>query len=85
MYPLIKDLPTSHITQTQSMLNLLEVMMKSFSFRYLRLDGSTAVNKRQGIIDKFNNDPTVFLMILSTRTGNSPSSIIVPLHPPFFD
>ena len=60
------------MTQTQSMLNLLEVMMKSFSFRYLRLDGSTAVNKRQGIIDKFNNDPTVFLMILSTRTGDPP-------------
>ena len=56
-------------SQTQSMLNLLEVMMKSFSFRFLRLDGSTPVAKREGIIDKFNSDPTVFLMILSTRTG----------------
>jgi SNF2 family DNA or RNA helicase len=56
-------------SQTQSMLNLLEVMMKEFSFRYMRLDGSTPVARREGIIETFNKDPTVFLMILSTRTG----------------
>ena len=56
-------------TQTHSMLNLLELMMKQFSFRFMRLDGKTPVAKREGIIDTFNKDPTVFLMILTTRTG----------------
>lgn len=56
-------------TQTHSMLNLLELMMKQFSFRFMRLDGMTPVAKREGIIETFNKDPTVFLMILTTRTG----------------
>jgi DNA excision repair protein ERCC-6 len=56
-------------TQTHSMLNLLELMMKQFSFRFMRLDGMTPVSKREGIIETFNKDPTVFLMILTTRTG----------------
>ena len=56
-------------TQTHSMLNLLELMMKQFSFRFMRLDGMTPVSKREGIIETFNKDPTIFLMILTTRTG----------------
>ena len=56
-------------TQTHSMLNLLELMMKQFAFRFMRLDGMTPVSKREGIIETFNKDPTVFLMILTTRTG----------------
>lgn len=56
-------------TQTHSMLNLLELMMKQFSFRFMRLDGMTPVGKREGIIETFNKDPTIFLMILTTRTG----------------
>ena len=56
-------------TQTHSMLNLLELMMKQFSFRFMRLDGKTPVAKREGIIDTFNKDPSIFLMILTTRTG----------------
>lgn len=36
-------------SQTHSMLNLIEVMMKHFQFRYMRLDGSTPISKRAGI------------------------------------
>ena len=56
-------------SQTQSMLNLMEIMMKEFSFRYMRLDGSTPVHRREGIIDTFNSDDSVFIMLLTTRTG----------------
>eukprot|EP00606_Chrysophyceae_sp_TOSAG23-5_P000069 GSChrysophyteH2.ASY1.ANO1.1275.1 assembled CDS len=55
--------------QTQGMLNLIELMMREFNFRYLRLDGSTPVSRREGIIDKYNSDPDVFVIILTTRTG----------------
>ena len=51
------------------MLNLVEVMIKQLSYSYLRLDGSTTINKRQGIIDSFNNDPSIFVLLLTTRTG----------------
>ena len=51
------------------MLNLVEVMIKQLSYSYLRLDGSTTINKRQGIIDAFNNDPSIFVLLLTTRTG----------------
>ena len=57
-------------SQTQSMLNLIEVLLRDqFKFRFMRLDGSTPVGKRQGIIETFNKDASVFLMLLTTRTG----------------
>ena len=55
--------------QTQTMLNLIEVMIKELHFRYLRLDGSTAIPRRAGIVDTFNKDPTIFVILLTTRTG----------------
>jgi DNA excision repair protein ERCC-6 len=93
-------------SQTHSMLNLLEVMMQHFQFRYMRLDGATPIAKRAGmyssiylslsiclylylslhlsysnntlslylsstigIIDTFNKDASIFIMLLTTRTG----------------
>ena len=56
-------------TQTQGMLNLIEIMMREFRFRYLRLDGSTQVSRREAIIEAFNTNPDIFVMILTTRTG----------------
>lgn len=56
-------------SQTQSMLGLIEAMMKEFGYRYMRMDGSTSVSKRSSIVDTFNADPTIFVMLLTTRTG----------------
>jgi len=37
--------------------------------RYLRLDGSTKIEQRQHLIEKFNTDARYFVFILSTRSG----------------
>lgn len=59
-------------SQTRTMLNILERLLSSdpdTQFKYMRLDGSTPVGRREGIISRFNTDPTVFLILLTTRTG----------------
>jgi SWI/SNF-related matrix-associated actin-dependent regulator 1 of chromatin subfamily A len=35
----------------------------------LRLDGSTQTNKRQSLIDKFQEDDEIFLFLISTKAG----------------
>ena len=37
--------------------------------RYLRLDGTTKVEMRQALMDRFNADKKIFVFILSTRSG----------------
>ena len=56
-------------TQMTRMLDILEIFLNVYGFTYVRLDGSTKVELRQQIVDKFNNDPKVFCFISSTRSG----------------
>ena len=51
------------------MLDILEIFLNIHGFTYVRLDGSTKVELRQQIVDKFNNDKKVFCFISSTRSG----------------
>ena len=55
--------------QMHSMLNLVETMLRSLGMVYLRLDGHTPVQKRQGIIRDFNSIPEIFVLLLTSRTG----------------
>jgi SWI/SNF-related matrix-associated actin-dependent regulator 1 of chromatin subfamily A len=43
--------------------------MDSLDIFYLRLDGQTSISDRQGLIDKFNNDSSIPVFLLSTRAG----------------
>lgn len=43
--------------------------MNGKGYRYIRLDGSTKIEQRQHLMDKFNNDKRIFIFILSTRSG----------------
>ena len=56
-------------TQMSKMLDILEAFLNLNGHTYLRLDGSTGVDQRQRLMDRFNNDPRVFCFILSTRSG----------------
>lgn len=56
-------------TQMSKMLDVLEAFLNLNGHTYLRLDGSTDVERRQRLMDRFNSDPKVFCFILSTRSG----------------
>ena len=56
-------------TQMSKMLDVLEAFLNLNGHTYLRLDGSTGVDRRQRMMDRFNNDPKIFCFILSTRSG----------------
>ncbi|CAG0918409.1 unnamed protein product [Notodromas monacha] len=50
-------------------LNILEAYIKIRGYRYVRFDGSTPREERQRLIDEFNNDPKLFIFLLTTRSG----------------
>ena len=56
-------------TQMTKMLNILEHFLNLHGHTYVRLDGSTKVDQRQYLMERFNNDPKLFVFILSTRSG----------------
>lgn len=56
-------------TQMSKMLDILEAFLNLHGHTYVRLDGSTTVDRRQKLMDRFNNDPKLFCFILSTRSG----------------
>ncbi|XP_075232216.1 DNA excision repair protein ERCC-6-like [Lycorma delicatula] len=56
-------------TQGQQMLCIMEAFVKQSGYKYLKLDGSTSIGSRQPLINKFNQDTSYFVMILTTRVG----------------
>ncbi|XP_070205034.1 helicase domino-like isoform X4 [Littorina saxatilis] len=56
-------------TQMTKMLDVLEAFLNYHGHRYLRLDGTTKVEQRQALMDRFNADKRIFCFILSTRSG----------------
>ena len=61
-----KVLLFSHSTR---LLDILETYAQSKGHCYCRLDGSTKVDTRQKLVDDFNQDPSLFLFLISTRAG----------------
>ena len=57
-------------SQWKIMLDILEWVLSNLGLPYARLDGDTAVEERQDLVDKFNaKDSPLFTFILSTRAG----------------
>lgn len=53
--------------QMTKMLDILEAFLNYHGYVYMRLDGSTRVEMRQALMERFNNDNKYFIFILSTR------------------
>ncbi|GJQ75801.1 hypothetical protein Trydic_g17871 [Trypoxylus dichotomus] len=56
-------------TQMTKMLDVLEAFLNFHGHIYLRLDGTTKVDQRQMLMERFNGDKRLFAFILSTRSG----------------
>ncbi|KAI5721276.1 hypothetical protein M8J77_018452 [Diaphorina citri] len=56
-------------TQMTRMLDVLEAFLNFHGHIYLRLDGTTKVDQRQVLMERFNMDARIFCFILSTRSG----------------
>ncbi|KAI1238537.1 hypothetical protein IHE44_0013271 [Lamprotornis superbus] len=71
-------------SQFTMMLDILEVFLKHWQHRYIRLDGKTQISERIHLIDEFNTDMGIFVFLLSTKAGglgiNLTSANVVILH-----
>ncbi|KAL3875967.1 hypothetical protein ACJMK2_033861 [Sinanodonta woodiana] len=56
-------------SQSRQMLDILENFVKDEGYRYSRMDGTTPISARQPIIDRYNKDPSIYLLLLTTRVG----------------
>ncbi|KAH3661352.1 hypothetical protein OGAPHI_006759 [Ogataea philodendri] len=64
----------SNFTQT---LDLIEKMCRHHRFGTLRLDGTLGINKRQRLVDKFNDpDGDEFIFLLSSKAGGCGINLI---------
>lgn len=56
-------------TQMTRVLDILESFLNFHGHRYVRLDGTTKIEQRQALMERFNVDTRIFVFILSTRSG----------------
>lgn len=56
-------------SQFTMILDIIERYLDIRGHEYFRLDGGTAVEERQDLIDDFNRDSNIFVFLLSTRAG----------------
>lgn len=58
-------------SQFTVVMDILEAVLETMEVKFLRLDGSTATAHRQPLIDRFNDDETIPLFMLSTKAGGA--------------
>jgi SNF2 family DNA or RNA helicase len=56
-------------SQSTTSLDIIDSWIKTQGHRKLRLDGSTPTSKRQGLVNQFQSDDTIFAFLISTRAG----------------
>ena len=74
LYEMLRDLKANGhrvliFTQMTRVLDILEIFLSFNGHRYLRLDGSTKIEDRQVITERFNSDARIFCFIASSRSG----------------
>lgn len=61
-----KVLIFSHYTRV---LDIIGKFMDRHAWRNCRIDGNTSANRRTELVDEFNDDPTHFAFLISTKSG----------------
>ena len=56
-------------SQFVMMLDVIEKYLAIRGHQFVRLDGSTAVNDRQDLIEEYTANPDIFIFLLSTKAG----------------
>lgn len=56
-------------SQSRGMLEMLAALLGQQRYRYLKMDGTTAVASRQPLIDLFNRDVSYDVFLLTTKVG----------------
>jgi len=51
------------------MLDILEEYLTKRKYKYFRLDGQSNITDRRDMIYEFQNNPNIFIFLLSTRAG----------------
>eukprot|EP00760_Papus_ankaliazontas_P001887 PhM_4_TR1071/c0_g1_i1/m.26885/K10841/ERCC6, CSB, RAD26; DNA excision repair protein ERCC-6 len=72
-------------SQTRSMLDIIEAAVKHHGSEHIRLDGGTPIAHRLPLIDAFNNDPSVFVALMTTRVGGVGVNLIGASRVVIFD
>ncbi|KAF2874912.1 SNF2 family N-terminal domain-containing protein [Massariosphaeria phaeospora] len=58
-------------SQFTSVMDILQLVLNDIDMQYFRLDGSTPINERQQMIDKFYTDESIPVFMLSTKSGGA--------------
>lgn len=56
-------------SQSRQMLDILNQFVKRSGYSYLRMDGTTNIQTRSSLVDKFNADENIFVFLLTTKVG----------------
>lgn len=56
-------------TQSRAMILIFGDFLRQQGYKFLKMDGSTSVGSRQALIDRFNQDDSYFVFLLTTRVG----------------
>ncbi|KAF9918624.1 hypothetical protein FBU30_000124 [Linnemannia zychae] len=56
-------------SQTRTMLDILEKFIKQEGYKYRRMDGTTPIQHRMGLVDEFNARDDIYVFLLTTKVG----------------
>ncbi|KAF9102721.1 hypothetical protein BGX29_004241 [Mortierella sp. GBA35] len=56
-------------SQTRTMLDILEKFIRQEGYSYRRMDGTTPVQHRMGLVDEFNARDDIYVFLLTTKVG----------------
>jgi DNA helicase INO80 len=71
--------------QMTKMMNILEEYLSRMHYSYFRLDGNSNISERNQMVQEFQENPTIFAFVLSTRAGGLGVTLTAADTVVFFD